>query len=119
MLVCTCFSNVRNHIKFCPAAIVQAASLPTIKVPIPSLEVILSLRVGTRLSSQDMGSSRAAMDSHLSKAHLLPTPLRETAHTHRLSTASRVHHRMITASKVLIVREHFTVVPFYYVFIHC
>ncbi|XP_056100011.1 EWS RNA-binding protein 1b isoform X2 [Rhinichthys klamathensis goyatoka] len=84
-------------------AIVQAASRPTTKVPIPRLEVILSLRVGTRLSSQAMGSSsKAAMDSHLSKALLLPTPLRGTVHTHSLSTASRVHHRMITASKVHI-----------------
>ncbi|XP_056602801.1 EWS RNA-binding protein 1b isoform X6 [Triplophysa dalaica] len=80
--------------------IVQAASLPITRVHTLSLEVTLSLRVGTRLSSLVMDSSRAPMGSHLSKAHLLPTLPKETAHTGSLSTASRVHHRVITTSQV-------------------
>lgn len=110
---------------FCIAAIVQVASRPTTKVPIPSLELILSLRVGTRLSSQAMGNnSRAAMGRHshlssTSKAHLLPTPLRGTVLMDNLSTASRVHHKTITTSKALIVRVlslFFTVLVFLFIF---
>lgn len=88
------------------AVIVQAASLPITRVHTLSLEDTLSLRVGTRLSSLVMDSSRAPMGSHLSKAHLLPTLPKETAHMGSLSTASRVHHRVITTSQVTTVRVH-------------
>lgn len=87
---------------FCLAVIVQAASLPITRVPTLSLEVTLSLRVGTRVSSLVMDSNRAAMGS--SKAHLQPTLPKGTARMGSLSTASRVHHRMTTTSQVTTVR---------------